>query len=220
MEERPPPSLVGPSCGGQEGLDPPFRGGAGRVRSREQAVGGAEQWEDPHVQSEHSKAECPVPRRQGQGSCGHTRAGLTLPGGRAPCPRERGPCGVMSQEGTCSSWLCMGREAGSQGLCPGDPAPQHAGPTEGSCGTAAAARQRPGLPGKSVVEMGGQAQGRDQSVPTAPRSTGTPVSWALTARGSLTLRSTLQKQGRGPSPSTEETRVQWRVEATFSEPPS
>lgn len=88
MEERPPPSLVGPSCGGQEGLDPPFRGGAGRVRSREQAVGGAEQWEDPHVQSEHSKAECPVPRRQGQGSCGHTRAGLTLPGGRAPCPRE------------------------------------------------------------------------------------------------------------------------------------
>ena len=47
------------------------------MRSREQAVGGAEQWEDPHVQSECSKTECPVPRRQGQESCGHTRAGLT-----------------------------------------------------------------------------------------------------------------------------------------------
>lgn len=143
VEERPPPSLVGPSCGGREGLDPPFRG-AGRVRSREQAVGGAEQWEDPHVHSERSKTECPVPRRQGQGSCGHTCGSHTLPGGRAPCPRERGPCGVMNQEGTCSNWLCMGREAGSQGLCPGDPAPQHAGPMEGSCGTAAAACQRPG----------------------------------------------------------------------------
>ena len=130
----------------------------------EEGEGGWEagrQWEGPHVPSRHSEAECPVPHRQEQGSCGHRCAGShTLPGRRAPCPKERGPCGVMSREGTCSRWLHMGREAGSQGSCLGDPSPQCAGPTEGSCGTAAAARQRPGLP---ELQAGLWRRGADSS---------------------------------------------------------
>lgn len=169
------------------------------------------------MQSERSKTECPVPRRQSRRAV-DTRVRVSH--------TARRTCALPQREGTM-----RGNEPGRNTLQLAVRGPRGWKPRvvpRRRCSPAC--RPHGGIlwdrgyslseARQSVVEMDGQAQGRDQSVPTAPRPTGTPVSWALTARGSLTLRSTLQKQGGGPPPSTEETRVQWRVEATFPEPPS
>lgn len=131
-----------------------------------------------------------------------TRAGShTLPGGRAPFPKEGAVPGCEPRRN-----MLQPAARGQRGWKPLLPSVQ--APRRDPVGLRPQpVRGQACLSYRPVCGGEGRAGSRAGSVCAhSARPTGTPVSQTLTARGSLTLRSTFQKQGGSPPPATEETR--------------